>query len=70
LENEAVVAAALVKLKGKVRLVDMTKDVSPFLKYRKGMTRWEVFHKAKGSYHPEAWYRSYDSVPEERRKVI
>lgn len=60
LENEAVVAAALLKLKGKVKLVDISRDVSPFLKYRPGMLKWEVYHKAKGSHHPECWYREFD----------
>ena len=40
LENEAVVQAALTKLKGKVKLVDVKKELSPFLKYRPGMLKW------------------------------
>ena len=40
IENEAVVQAALVALQGKVRLVNMKNEVSPFLKYRPGLTKW------------------------------
>ena len=70
LENEAVVQAALVKLKNKVRLVDVSDQVSPFLRYRPGLTKWSVFHKKKGSHHPAAWYKTYDSVPEQRRDAM
>jgi hypothetical protein len=67
IENEAVVQAALTKLDGKVCLVDVSKEVSPHLRYRKGMTFWKVFHRGKGSRDPPVWYSDWQSVPENKR---
>lgn len=39
-----------------MELVDVSKEVSPFLKYRPGMTEWEVYHKGKGKRNPPVWY--------------
>jgi 16S rRNA C967 or C1407 C5-methylase (RsmB/RsmF family) len=52
IENEAVVQAALVHFKGKIKLVDVSKQVSPHLKYRPGLKQWTVYHKPRGKYHP------------------
>ena len=66
LENEAVVLAALTQLQGQVSLVDVSKEVSPFLKYRKGMIAWKVFHRGKGNQHPAVWYSDWRSVPSDK----
>ena len=68
IENEAVVQAALVKLSSKVHLVDVSDEVSPFLKYRKGLTAWKVFHKGKGVKNPAMWYTDWRSVPEHQSR--
>jgi 16S rRNA C967 or C1407 C5-methylase (RsmB/RsmF family) len=52
LENEAVVAAALSRHIKQMELVDISQEVSPFLKSRPGRTNWKVFHKGKGKRHP------------------
>lgn len=49
LEDEAVVAAALSRHIKQMELVDISKELSPNLKYRQGLTSWKVFHKGKGS---------------------
>lgn len=66
IENEAVVAAAIETLKGQVSLVDVSKEVSPELRYRKGLLSWKVFHRGKGKYEPPFWYTDWRSVPPER----
>ena len=70
IENEAVVQAALLKFKGKVRLLNVSAEVSSHLKYREGLTKWRVFHRQKSRSQPAAWYYTYDSVPENRRGAI
>jgi hypothetical protein len=50
--------------------VDVSKEISPHLKYRPGLTSWKVYHKGKGKNHPAEWYTTFNSVPEFRRKVI
>jgi multisite-specific tRNA:(cytosine-C5)-methyltransferase len=44
--------------------VDVSDEVSPFLKYRKGLIAWKVFHKGKGVKQPAMWYTDWRSVPE------
>ena len=67
IENEAVVQAALTELNGVVDLVDVSKDVSPHLKYRPGMTAWKVFHRGKGKNWPPLWYKTWESVEDWKR---
>ena len=67
IENEAVVQAALTELKGVVDLVDVSKEVSPHLKYRQGMTAWKVFHRGKGKNWPPLWYKTWESVEDWKR---
>jgi 16S rRNA C967 or C1407 C5-methylase (RsmB/RsmF family) len=62
IENEAVVAAVLNMFPGKIRLVDVKDIVSPHLKYRPGMTSWQVYHKGSGKMHPPRWHLSWESV--------
>jgi multisite-specific tRNA:(cytosine-C5)-methyltransferase len=52
IENEAVVAAALSRHIKQIELVDVSKEVSPFLKYRPGKTSWRVYHNGRGKRHP------------------
>ena len=40
------------------------------MKYRQGLTSWEVYHRGKGKRHPPEWYRGYLEVPDWKRKVI
>lgn len=70
IENEAVVAAAVARHIKQVRIVDISKEVSPTLKYRPGLTSWEVFHRGKGKRHPQMWYKKFDDVEDWRRKVV
>jgi 16S rRNA C967 or C1407 C5-methylase (RsmB/RsmF family) len=70
IENEAVVQAALMHFKGRVELVSVKALVSPHLKYRPGLTKWEVYHKKKSSHHPQAWYHNWAEVPEQRRDAL
>lgn len=60
IENEAVVAAALSRHIKQVELVDISKEVSPHLKYRPGLTSWQVLHKGKGKRNPPEWYQTFD----------
>ena len=48
IEDEAVVAAALTKYIKEMELVDISKELSPNLKYRKGIVNWKVYHRGKG----------------------
>ena len=69
IENEAVVQAAITHYGiKKVRLVNVKKEVSSELKYRPGLVKWKVYHKARGKYHPAEWYTKFDDVPEERQE--
>lgn len=70
LENEAVVAAALSRHIKQIELVDVSKEVSPDLKYRKGLLNWKVFHKGKGKRIEPMWYLTYSSVHEHKRKYV
>jgi multisite-specific tRNA:(cytosine-C5)-methyltransferase len=70
IENEAVVAAALTRHMKQVKILDVSQEVSPFLRYRPGLTSWKVYHKAKGKNWPSEFYTKYDDVPECRRKVV
>jgi 16S rRNA C967 or C1407 C5-methylase (RsmB/RsmF family) len=67
IENEAVVQAALTQLNGKVCLVDVSKEISPYLRYRKGMVAWKVFHRGKGGRDPPVWYSDWRSVPDHKK---
>jgi 16S rRNA C967 or C1407 C5-methylase (RsmB/RsmF family) len=49
LEDEAVVAAILSKYIKQIELVDVSGQLSPYLKYRKGRVHWKVYHKGKGT---------------------
>ena len=53
-----------------MKIVDVSKEVSPHLKYRPGLTAWEVYHRGKGKRHGPEFYRSYIEVPDWKRKVI
>ena len=68
IENEAVVQAALKKMKDFVEIVDVSEEVSPYLRYRPGLLKWKVFHRGKGKNHPALWYQTWPSVPEWKRK--
>ena len=70
IENEAVVAAALELFKDKVQIVDVSKEVSPHLRYRPGMVRWTVLHRGKGKLHPPEFYQSWSSVEDWKRKLL
>lgn len=70
IENEAVVAAALSRHIKQMALVDVSKEVSPELKYRPGLISWRVYHRGKGKKEGPAWYTRYQDVPEWKRKVI
>ena len=70
IEDEAVVAAALSRHIKQIELVDVSKEVSPHLKYRPGMINWKVYHKGKGKREGPIWYEKYDDVPSWRRKVV
>jgi 16S rRNA C967 or C1407 C5-methylase (RsmB/RsmF family) len=67
IENEAVVASVLEKYRDSIRLIDVSGEVSKFLKYRPGLTKWRVFHKARGKMNPSAWYTEWGQVPEQRQ---
>jgi 16S rRNA C967 or C1407 C5-methylase (RsmB/RsmF family) len=70
IEDEAVVAAALSRHIKQIELVDVSTEVSPHLKYRQGLTSWEVYHRGKGKYHEPAWYQSFKDVPDWKKKNI
>lgn len=66
IENEAVVNAALIKLKGKIELLDLgekglLKD-EPI--WKNGLTKWKVYSKVKKN---EFWFEKYGDVPKEVR---
>jgi len=69
IENEAVVQAALKQMGNYVSLMDVSKEVSPYLRYRPGLLKWKVFHRGKGKNQPALWYQTWPSVPEWKRKV-
>lgn len=56
IENEAVVAAAVHRHIKQVKIVDVSKEVSPKLKYRPGLTRWQVYHRGKGKREAPMWF--------------
>ena len=70
IEDEAVVATALSRHIKQIELVDISKEVSPHLKYRPGLTSWEVYHRGKGKHHEPAWYQSFKDVPDWKKKNI
>lgn len=70
IENEAVVQAILEKFKGKISLVDVSKEVSPHLRYRPGFTSWKVYHRGKGKKEAPAWHMAWESVPDWKRSVL
>jgi hypothetical protein len=70
IENEAVVAAALHRHIKQMKIVNVSKEISPHLKFRPGLTQWEVYHRGKGKKHAPEFYRSFIEVPEWKRKVI
>lgn len=70
IENEAVVAAALSRHIKQMQLVDVSQEVSPHLKYRKGMLNWKVYHRGKGKREGPAWYTRFEDVPDWKKKVI
>lgn len=70
LENEAVVAAAVARHIKQMKIVDVSDEVSPHLKYRPGLTSWKVFHRGKGKRHGPKWYTRFDDVEDWRQKVV
>lgn len=60
-ENEAVVASALLRFPDRIRLADVSACL-PALKYRPGMRKWFVMDKAG------AFYESIDQIPPEYRE--
>lgn len=70
IENEAVVAAAVARHIKQIRILDVSKEVSPHLKYRPGLTSWKVFHRGKGAKRGPEWYTNFDEVPDWRQKVV
>jgi multisite-specific tRNA:(cytosine-C5)-methyltransferase len=70
LENEAVIAAALARHRKQMKILDVSKEVSPDLKYRPGLTSWKVYHRGKGKNHPPMFFKTFDEVPEFKRRVI
>ena len=55
-------------MKDYVKLVDVSTEVSPYLRYRPGLLSWKVFHRGKGKNHPALWYQTWPSVPDWKRK--
>ena len=70
IEDEAVVAAALARHLKQMKIVDVSKEVSPHLKYRPGLTSWKVFHRGKGKKGGPEWYKSFDDIADWRKKVV
>ena len=48
-------------------LVDISPELDPSFKYRKGMTAWKVFHRGKGARDPPVWYSDWRTVPDYKR---
>ena len=72
IEDEAVVAAAVARHIKQIKIIDVSSEVSPHLKYRPGRTNWKVFHKGKGKKEgngPE-WYTNFEQVQEWRKKIV
>jgi len=65
LENEAVVAAALARHIKQMKIVDVSKELSPHLKYRPGLTSWKVYHRGKGKHHAPKFYKNFPEITEE-----
>lgn len=63
LENEAVVMAALTRNMKQIQLVDVSKEVSPHLRYRPGLINWKVYHRGKGKREKPEWYTNFANVP-------
>jgi 16S rRNA C967 or C1407 C5-methylase (RsmB/RsmF family) len=59
IEDEAVVAAAVHRHIKQVKLVDVSKEISPHLKFRPGMLNWKVYHRGKGKNHPAEFYKNF-----------
>ncbi len=53
-----------------MQLVDVSSELSPYLKYRPGLLNWKVFHKGKGQKIAPVWYQTYTSVHEHKKKAI
>ena len=70
MEDEAVVATALSRHLKQIELVDISSEVSPHLKYRPGLTNWQVYHRGKGKRDGPCWYQRYEEVPDWKKKVI
>ncbi len=70
IEDEAVVAAALSRHVKQMELVDVTQEVSPHLKFRKGLLNWRVHHRGKGKKEGPMSYTTYEQVPNWKRKII
>jgi 16S rRNA C967 or C1407 C5-methylase (RsmB/RsmF family) len=64
LENEAVVAAALARHIKQMKIVDVSKEISPDLKYRPGLTAWKVYHRGKGKHHGPKFYKTFAEITE------
>lgn len=70
IENEAVVAAALSRHIKQMELVDVSQEISPHLRFRKGLLNWKVYHRGKGKREGPMWYTTYDQVPKWKQKII
>lgn len=70
IENEAVVACAVARHIKQVKIVDVSNEVSPLLKYRPGLLNWKVFHRGKGAREKAMWYNNFKSVPDWRQKIV
>ena len=70
IENEAVVAAALIKWKGKVELIDISSEIHPEFRFRPGMTAWKVYHKGKGKRFPPKWFTDYSETEGQYAKTL
>ena len=70
LEDEAVVAAALARHLKQVKIVDVSQELSPFLRYRPGLTSWKVLHRGKGKKAGPMWYQNFKDVPDWQKKLV
>ena len=61
-ENEAVLAEAVRRFGGKVKLVDTTADL-PNLKRQPGLLSWQVRDTKSGGDDSARWYASHEDVP-------
>ena len=47
-----------------MKIVDVSKEISPDLKYRPGLTSWKVYHRGKGKHHGPKFYKNFAEITE------